>query len=515
MTASVGQDHLTEDQDRATNEEAAIHDPARAYLSKLSSAALLTREGEIAIAKEIEQGQRQVLQVVLESPLAIHELLGVRAGLRDHTIRLADVVKDADDTESEFDERRHVNRVCIVIDTVAGLWEDLGKTSRRAITSGRQRAPIRATPRVDAIKQAIVAALLSMRLHQRLLDRIALKLKMVVERIDRATATIAECEARSGMPPDELRRTFRQIRSSPLVERTVARKLGLRTRELVDLARAVSEAETIIRTIEREAGLDRNSLKKQARELRDGERLADRARTEMTKANLRLVVSIAKRHRGQGVPFLDLVQEGNIGLMKAVERFDYRLGFKFSTYATWWIRQAITRAILDQSRTIRLPIHTYESLHAVVRTTRSLTQRLGREPGSDEIAEACGLPLKEVLRILKIRTEPVSLDTPVGSEEDMRLADFVEDKGSVPAVDLVISRDLVEQTQKALTILTPREEKVLRMRFGIGERSERTLEDIGKALTVTRERIRQIETVALKKLRRHSSRTVLGEFLNR
>jgi RNA polymerase primary sigma factor len=306
---------------------------------------------------------------------------------------------------------------------------------------------------------------------------------------------------------------LREIRSSPLRQRAVAKKLGLRPEEIEDLAKVIDNAKKKVKKVEEEAAMTEEGLRATVQEIEDGEHQAEQAKAELVEANLRLVVSIAKKYTNRGLQFLDLIQEGNIGLMKAVDKFEYKRGYKFSTYATWWIRQAITRAIADQARTIRIPVHMIETINKLIRTSRYLVQELGREATPEEIAEKMELPLDKVRKVLKIAKEPISLETPIGEEEDSHLGDFIEDKSIISPSDAVISMNLADQTRKVLATLTPREEKVLRMRFGIGEKSDHTLEEVGQDFEVTRERIRQIEAKALRKLRHPSRSKRLKSFM--
>jgi RNA polymerase primary sigma factor len=482
-------------------------DPVRMYLRKMGSVSLLTREGEVEIAKRIEDGERKMLQAVLNSSVAVEELIAIGDRLRHGKIRVKDVVKDIDEDEAEFNEQFYVDRVCKIIDKVKKLQRDTEKLEEKIDETGASESKKKKVKEAQKANRAQMFEELSdLRLNKPTVDRIVAQLKNIIVKLDKAELEIRECERKAGMSASEIRKTLREMRANPARARAVGKKTMMTIADFEEMEELIKQAMRKVAVIEEEARSTAPELRSTFRDLHEGERMADRAKSELVEANLRLVVSIAKKYTNRGLQFLDLIQEGNIGLMKAVDKFEYKRGYKFSTYATWWIRQAITRAIADQARTIRIPVHMIETINKLVRTTRYLVQELGREPTPEEIAERMELPLDKVRKVLKIAKEPISLETPIGEEEDSHLGDFIEDKSIISPSESVISVNLADQTRKVLATLTPREEKVLRMRFGIGEKSDHTLEEVGQDFEVTRERIRQIEAKALRKLR-HPSRS--------
>ena len=492
------------------------NDPVRLYLREMGMVNLLTREGEVEIAKRIEAGEHQVRKEAIHTPSAIQESLLLADRIRSDWVEMKDILKNFDE-ESNGDEQEKAQqeKILSALSEVAKLHQE----NLRISASLRKRKHTEAHYKLKKTRTEKNRALIGERLmrtpfNARQLDRIVQRLKSHLQKIEQYEKEKERIEEEAGFSVERLRGDYLLVLLNPKEKIRVVKRLKMRFQDLTELYERIAEVERNIKRIETEAEMSSRELRRVVKSIKIGEIQAKFAKSELIEANLRLVVSIAKKYTNRGLQFLDLIQEGNIGLMKAVDKFVYQRGYKFSTYATWWIRQAITRAIADQARTIRIPVHMIETINKLIRTSRYLVQEYGREPTPEEIAEKMEIPLEKVRKVLKIAKEPISLETPIGEEEDSHLGDFIEDKGVVSPSDVVINVNLAEQTRKILATLTPREEKVLRMRFGIGEKSDHTLEEVGQNFDVTRERIRQIEAKALRRLRHPSRSNKLKNFVD-
>jgi len=492
-----------------------VKDPVLIYLKEMGPFPLLTREGEVEIARRIESGKRDVLRVVLNCPVAIREVINLGGALHTGKIEIREVTNEVDDEETDVEKEQIQKKK--VLNLINRIWrgeESIRRLQRKFGCRGKESTKKRIREQIWKKQTKIFDTFKRINLREKQINRIVQKLKQWDIQMEKAIREVEKYEQDLGISVQEARKSLKMIKKKVPKRRAFSMaEVKIKLKDWKEMIRIARDVKRKVGRIEVECGLSSDQVKEAVKAIEKGEAEAKEAKSEMVKANLRLVISIARRYLNRGLHFLDLIQEGNIGLMKAVDKFEYQRGYKFGTYATWWVRQAMTRAIADQARTIRIPVHMNEIINKLNRTSRTLVQQNGREPTQEEIAEKMGMSLDKVQKVFKIAKSPISLETPIGEEGDSRLEDFIEDKEVISPQEAAISSNMAKQIQRVLSTLNKREEKILRMRFGIGEKHDHTLDEVGRYFELTRERIRQIEDKALRKLKHSSRASKLRSFI--